>query len=163
MGEDFSRQTRRFSAAILTDCKGKATQVGGKKTAQTAFNGCEYRFLLMATVSAEQVSPLGGVVVAQPLGILPLEGDDVRPDVAGVLVQLMHNGIHVYVVLVTEETVGAGTFGHVLHVAGGKQFYTIAGADVLGVSTSPAAAAAFDVGTLDDQSCHGSSPSLSSP
>ena len=48
MGEDFSRQTRRFSAAILTDCKGKATQVGGKKTAQTAFNGCEYRFLLMA-------------------------------------------------------------------------------------------------------------------
>ena len=24
--------------------QGKATQYGGKKTAQTAFNGCEYRF-----------------------------------------------------------------------------------------------------------------------
>jgi len=32
MGEDFSRQTR------------KLTQYGGKKTAQIAFNGCEYRF-----------------------------------------------------------------------------------------------------------------------
>ena len=89
MGEDFSRQTRRFSreapqggafsakppvgrptAAILTDCKGNRRRLcndpiegsctikfctaprwgrcrityGGKKTAQTAFNGCEYRF-----------------------------------------------------------------------------------------------------------------------
>ncbi len=37
MDEDFSRQTRRFSAAILT--------YGGKKTSQTACSGCEYRFL----------------------------------------------------------------------------------------------------------------------
>jgi hypothetical protein len=28
--------------------QGKATQYGGKKTAQTAFNGCEYRFLTLA-------------------------------------------------------------------------------------------------------------------
>lgn len=107
--------------------------------------------------------PLGSVVIAQPLGILPLEGDDVRPNVAGVLVQLLHNGIHVYVVLVTEEAVGAGTLRHVTHVAGGKQFHTIAGADVLGVAASTTASTALDVWALDDQSCHGSSPSLSSP
>ena len=86
-----------------------------------------------------------------------------RPYIAGVLVQLLHNGIHVYIVLVTEEAVGAGTFGHVLHVAGGERFHTIAGADVLGVAASTTASTTLDVWALDDQSCHGSSPSLSSP
>ena len=103
------------------------------------------------------------MVVAQPLGILPLEGDDVRPYIAGVLVQLLHNGIHIYVVLVTEEAVGEGTFCHVAHVAGGEQFHTVTGTDVLGVAASPTASTALDVWALDDQSCHGSSPSLSSP
>ena len=31
MDEDFSRQTRRFSAAILTDCKGKRRSMAGKR------------------------------------------------------------------------------------------------------------------------------------
>ncbi len=31
MGEDFSSQTRRFSAAILTDCKGKRRSMAGKR------------------------------------------------------------------------------------------------------------------------------------
>ena len=42
--------------------QGKATQYGGKKTAQTAFNGCEYRFLLRSrelacSVGAHTVRP----------------------------------------------------------------------------------------------------------
>ena len=41
MGEDFSRQTRRFFAAILTDCKGN--RVWQEKTGQTACSGREYR------------------------------------------------------------------------------------------------------------------------
>ena len=69
MDKDFSRQTWRFSAAIHIvhapikgSCtiilhrrsmrllqnpdglQGKATQYGGKKTGQTVFNGCKYRF-----------------------------------------------------------------------------------------------------------------------
>ena len=34
MGEDFSRQTRRFSAAILTDCKGNRRSMTGKRPAR---------------------------------------------------------------------------------------------------------------------------------
>lgn len=36
-------------------------------------------------VSAEEVAPLGGVVIAQALSILALEGNDVCPDVASVV------------------------------------------------------------------------------
>ena len=44
MDEDFSRQTRSFRSH--TDVwQGKSAQYAGKKTGQTAFNGCEYRFL----------------------------------------------------------------------------------------------------------------------
>ena len=31
MSEDFSSQTRRFSAAILTDCKGNRRSMAGKR------------------------------------------------------------------------------------------------------------------------------------
>ena len=34
MDEDFSRQTRRFFAAILTDCKGNQRSVAGKEPAR---------------------------------------------------------------------------------------------------------------------------------
>ena len=117
-----------------------------------------HSFCDFVAMGAEKTTPLGGVVVAQPLRILPLEGDDVRPDVAGVLVQLLHDSIHVYVVLVTEETVGAGTLGQISHVAGGQQLHAIAGADVLGVSASTTAAA-LDERAFDNRPCHWSSPS----
>ncbi len=44
MGEGFFRQSRRFDAGILCVFQGEATQSGGKRPAQTAFNACEYRF-----------------------------------------------------------------------------------------------------------------------
>ena len=42
MGEDTSRQTRRFTAAIRTDRKG--ARYDGKKNIRASFNGCECRF-----------------------------------------------------------------------------------------------------------------------
>ena len=49
MGEDFSRQTRRFSAAILTDCKGKlynqpTTTFTPLETVQTG--ACTYKIFV---------------------------------------------------------------------------------------------------------------------
>lgn len=85
----------------------------------------------LVAVGAEEVSPLGGVVVAQALGILAFEGNDVCPDVAGILVQLLYGGVQVYVVFVTEEAVGAGALCHVPHVAGGQQLYAVAGTDIV--------------------------------
>ena len=105
----------------------------------------------LVAVSTDQVSPLGGVIVSQPLGILTLERNDVCPDVASVFVQLFHGGVHIHAVLVPEEAVRARALRHVLHVAGGQRFYTLAGADVLQIT---AGAAALDVGALDDQPCH---------
>ena len=82
-----------------------------------------------------------------------------RPDVAGVLVQLFHDIVHIHVVLITEEAVRARAIRHVLHIAGGQQLHALAGTDVLQVATNTAAA---DVGTLNDQSGHWSSPVPSS-
>ena len=61
-------------------------------------------------LGAEQVHPRIRVVIAQPLRILPAEGDDVRPDIAGMLIHLLlylrqHDGY----TLVGEQTVAAGT------------------------------------------------------
>ena len=74
------------------------------------------------------------MIVSQTLGVLPLEGNDVGPDVARVLIQLFHGGVHIHAVLITEETVGVRLLRHVLHVAGGQQLHALAGADVLQVA-----------------------------
>ena len=45
------------------------------------------------------------MVVAKPLRVLPVEGDDVRPHVAGVVIQFIHDSAQIHIVIVTEETV----------------------------------------------------------
>ena len=45
------------------------------------------------------------MVIPQPLRVLPVEGDDVRPHVAGVVIQFIHDSAQIHVVIVTEETV----------------------------------------------------------
>ena len=45
------------------------------------------------------------MVIPQPLRVLPVEGDDVRPHVAGVVIQFIHDSVQIHVVIVTEETV----------------------------------------------------------
>ena len=62
------------------------------------------------------------MVVAKPLCVLPVEGDDVRPHVAGVVIQFVHDGGEVNGIIVTEETVLTETLrsrpqGDVLGVA----------------------------------------------
>ena len=73
-------------------------------------------------VGAEQVPPRFGIVIAKPGGILPLQGDDVCPHVAGILIQLPHGLLQVHAVLVPKEAVVTQplrpwTGGDVLHVA----------------------------------------------
>jgi len=45
------------------------------------------------------------MIVSQPLRILAVERDDVRPHIAGVVVQFIHGSAQIHVVIVTEETV----------------------------------------------------------
>ena len=73
-------------------------------------------------VGAEQCAPCLRVVVAKPLRIFTMEGDDVRPHVAGVVIQFIHDSAQIHVVIVTEETVfpqplRSGPQGDVLGVA----------------------------------------------
>ena len=56
-------------------------------------------------VGTQQCAPRVRMVIAQPLRVLPVEGDDVRPHVAGVVFQFIHDSAQIHVVIVTEQTV----------------------------------------------------------
>ena len=56
-------------------------------------------------VGAKQSAPRFRVVVSQPLRILAAERDDVRPHVAGVVIQFVRDSGEVNGIIVTEETV----------------------------------------------------------
>ena len=76
----------------------------------------------VVAVCPEQIHPRPGIVVAKTGGILPLQGDDVGPHVAGVLIQLPHCFLQIHAVLVPKEAVISqslrpGPGGDVLHVA----------------------------------------------
>ena len=43
----------------------------------------------IVAVGAEEIPPRPGVVIAQPLRVLPFQGDDVRPHISGVVLQLL--------------------------------------------------------------------------
>ena len=76
----------------------------------------------VVAVGSEQVHPRLGVIVSKPGGILPFQGEDVCPHVAGILIQLQHGLLQVHAVLVSKEAVvtqplRSWTGGNVLHVA----------------------------------------------
>ena len=76
----------------------------------------------VVAVGAEKISPRPGIVVAQPLGILPLQGDNVCPHIPCVVLQLRHGLVQLHTIFVTEETMGAQPLRsrphrNVLHVA----------------------------------------------
>ena len=45
------------------------------------------------------------MVIPQSLRVLPVEGDDVRPHVAGVVIQFIHDSAQIHIVIVTEQAV----------------------------------------------------------
>ena len=76
----------------------------------------------VVAMSAEQGPPRLCVVVTETLRVLPVQGDDVRPDVSGVVFQLRHGITKIHMIRVTEQAVvtqafSAGAGGNVLHVA----------------------------------------------
>ena len=73
-------------------------------------------------VGTQQCAPCGRVVIPQPLRVLPVEGDDVCPHVAGVVIQFVRDSGEVNDIVITEETVftqplRSGPQGDVLGVA----------------------------------------------
>ena len=73
-------------------------------------------------VGTQQCAPCVRMVIPQPLRVLPVEGDDVRPHVAGVVIQFIRDSGEVNGIIVTEETVfpqplRSGPQGDVLGVA----------------------------------------------
>ena len=60
---------------------------------------------------SKQMHPRIRIVIAQPLCILPAEGDDVCPDVAGMVVHFfLHLREHNGNTFIGEETIGASLF-----------------------------------------------------
>ena len=75
----------------------------------------------VVAVRPDEISPRRGVVEAEPGRILTLEGDDVRPHVSGVALQLRHGLLQRNGVVITEQTMSADALGtrpggDVLHV-----------------------------------------------
>ena len=56
-------------------------------------------------VGTQQCAPRLRVVVAKPLRVLPVEGDDVRPHVAGVVIQFVRDSGEVNGIVITEQAV----------------------------------------------------------
>ena len=75
----------------------------------------------VVTVRPNEISPRRGVIEAEPDRILTLEGDDVRPHISGVALQLRHGLLQRNGVVITEQAMSADALGtrpggDVLHV-----------------------------------------------
>ena len=56
----------------------------------------------VVAVSTEQRPPCLRVVVTETLRVLPVQRDDVRPDIPGVLLQFRHGGVQIHMIRVAE-------------------------------------------------------------
>ena len=56
----------------------------------------------VVAMGPEQSPPCLRVVVAETLCVFSMQGDDVRPDVAGVVLQFRYGGVQVHTIRVTE-------------------------------------------------------------
>ena len=75
----------------------------------------------LIAVGADEISPRRGVVKAQTRRVLPLEREDVRPHISGVLLQFLHRFFQRHAVAVPEQTVGtealrSGPGGDILQI-----------------------------------------------
>ena len=73
-------------------------------------------------IDAEQVPPCFGIVAAKACGVLPVRREDVRPDVAGVVLQFRHGLVQIHTILISKQsmvtqTLSARTSGNVFCVA----------------------------------------------
>ena len=73
-------------------------------------------------IGAEQIPPRFGVVIAKTRGVLPFQGEDMRPHIPGVLIQFLHGLLQVHSIFITKEPVITKPFrprpsSDVLHVA----------------------------------------------
>ena len=56
----------------------------------------------VVAICPEQVPPRLGIVIAKTGRVLPFQGDDVRPHVAGVLIQLPHGLFQIHSIFITK-------------------------------------------------------------
>ena len=61
-----------------------------------------HRLRDLIAVRTDQVFPSTGMIVAILHGIFALQRDDMRPDIAGVILQLVHRFLQIDNVIVTE-------------------------------------------------------------
>ena len=59
----------------------------------------------VVAVGADKVAPRRGAVIAQTGGVLPAQGNDVRPDVSGIGVEFLYGFFQIDAVLVPEQAV----------------------------------------------------------
>ena len=75
-------------------------------------------------VCTQERTPRLGVVIAQALSVLPMERNDVRPNISCVVLQFRHGFVQIHTILISKQsvvtqTLGAGPSGDVLGIAFG--------------------------------------------
>lgn len=82
-------------------------------------------------LTAHHVPPPGGVIEPQPLGVLPPQRDDARPDVAWMLVErLRHMGKRQVCALAGEEAEGARPLGDIIRIGGLNLLHALPGGNI---------------------------------
>ena len=111
----------------------------------------------LCLMGQQQSAPALTIFVAQPRGVLALQGVDEDPHRTGVCTDLLHGLLQVCSTVCGEQAVRAGTFCHVLQIAASPrlhQFHAVPGGDVLSVVS--AAASRLDVARLLNETLHSS-------
>ena len=76
----------------------------------------------IVAIGPEQIPPHLGIVISKTRGVLPFQGENMRPHISVVLIQLPHGLLQIHSIFITKETVVTQPFrpgpgGDVLHIA----------------------------------------------
>ena len=99
-----------------------------------------HRFCNIVAAGTEQMHPLRGTIIAEPFGILALQGEDKRPHISEMVVDLVADfrKVNGYA-FVREQPAGAFALTDIVHHAAAQKFHAFARCDIFRITaaTSP--------------------------
>ena len=118
-----------------------------------------HRFCNIVAAGTEQIHPLRGGIIAEPFGILALQGEDKRPHISGMVVNLLADfrKVNGYA-FVRKQPAGAFPLTDIVHHAAAQKLHAFARCDIFRVTaaTSPVLGfvTALVIRRFQNQFCH---------
>ena len=144
----------RVRVGFLVVVRGIPTKIFGRDV---------HRFCNIIAAGTEQMHPLRGTIIAEPFGILALQGEDKRPHIARMIVDLLADfrkvNAHAFV---REQPAGAFALTDIVHHASAQKLHAFARCDIFRVTaaTSPVLGfvTALVIRRFQNQFCHQTPP-----